>query len=104
MCSPAYKGHDDLTSSPFHSPNQKKSDFINKIKIQIQDNTLKDSLRFLQSAVRIFLRRILKTSYVAIANEGFVRYVLSHHISKHGLTTAMQHLVEAGKVFRGVSN
>ena len=46
----------------------------------------------------------LKVSYVAITNEGYVRYVLSHHISKHGLTTAMQHLVEAGKVFRGVSN
>ena len=29
---------------------------------------------------------------------------LSVDVSKHGLTTAMQHLVETGKVLRGLSN
>jgi len=84
--------------------NQKKFGFKSKTEFLTQNNTLNDSLRFLQSAVERFGKNILPSSYVAIANEGFVRYVLSHHISKHGLTTAMQHLVEAGKVFRGSSN
>jgi len=30
--------------------------------------------------------------------------MLSQHISRHGLTTAMQHLFKTGKVFRGLSN
>jgi len=36
--------------------------------------------------------------------KGYARYVHKQHISRHGLTTAMQHLVEAGKVLRGSSN
>ena len=39
-----------------------------------------------------------------IASKGYDRYGLSPHISRHGLTTAMHHLVETGKVFRGSSN
>jgi hypothetical protein len=39
-----------------------------------------------------------------MAEKGYARYTLARHISQHGLTTAMQHLVEAGKVMRGSSN
>ena len=38
------------------------------------------------------------------AGKGCARYASIRHISRHGLTTAMQHLVEAGKVLRGSSN
>lgn len=41
---------------------------------------------------------------LVITGKGYARYALSRHISRHGLTTAMQHLVETGKVFRGSSN
>lgn len=41
---------------------------------------------------------------IVITSKGYARYALSRHISRHGLTTAMQHLVETGKVFRGSSN
>jgi hypothetical protein len=40
---------------------------------------------------------------IATASKGFDRHALGH-ISRHGLPTAMQHQVETGKVFRGLSN
>jgi len=41
---------------------------------------------------------------MAKAAKGSARYTLARYVSQHGLTTAMQHLVEAGKVLRGLSN
>ena len=41
---------------------------------------------------------------IATGIEGSVRYMFSHYVSRHGLTTAMQHLLKIGKVLRGLSN
>jgi len=41
---------------------------------------------------------------LAITSKGSARYALSRHVSRHGLTTAMQHLVVTGKVLRGLSD
>jgi len=43
-------------------------------------------------------------SIFAITNKGYVRYAFYRHASRHGLTTAMQHLVVTGKVLRGLSD
>ena len=46
-----------------------------------------------------------KVCYRIKAVKGYARYTRNaRYISRHGLTTAMQHLVEAGKVLRGSSN
>lgn len=41
---------------------------------------------------------------LATTIEGSVRYMLSQYVSRHGLTTAMQHLFKIGKVLRGLSD